>query len=130
MGGHTPDSCVVWLPVKRVLFASDLIFQGRYPYIFDADIPVWIAALAKLLEFEAEVIIPGHGARSGETEIVVLREYLQATWDLTGEHIRLGHSVEETSADPAFPVFLGEKYEKLHHANIRYMYEKIMGWQR
>jgi glyoxylase-like metal-dependent hydrolase (beta-lactamase superfamily II) len=65
MGGHTPDSCVVWLPERRVLFASDLIFQGRYPYIFDADLPAWIAALSRLLEFDAEVIIPGHGVRCG-----------------------------------------------------------------
>ena len=41
LGGHTPDLSVVWLPESKVLFASDLIFQGRYPYIFDADIPTW-----------------------------------------------------------------------------------------
>lgn len=126
MGGHTSDSAIVWLPEKRVLFASDIIFQGRYPYIFDADIPAWISALGRLLEFEAEVIIPGHGVRCGEAEIVALRQYLQHTWQLTEEHIHLGHSVEETSADPTFPVFPGEKYERLHQANIRYMYKKIL----
>ena len=129
-GGHTPDSAVVWLPDKKVLFASDLIFQGRYPYIFDADIPAWIGALNRLLEFEAEVIIPGHGVRVGKAEMLVLRHYLQATWELTAEHVRLGHSAEETSADPAFPIYPGEKYEKLHRANIRYMHEKVMDWQR
>ena len=127
MGGHTPDSSIVWLPEKKVLFASDLIFQGRYPYIYDADIPAWIAALSRLLEFKAEVIIPGHGVRCGEAEINTLSEYLQRTWERTSEHIRLGHSVEETSADPSFPVFPGEKYERLHKANIRYMYEQIAG---
>jgi cyclase len=127
MGGHTPDSSIVWLPEKRVLFASDLIFQGRYPYIFDADIPAWISALSGLLEFEAVVIIPGHGVRCGDAEIIELRQYLQHTWRLTEEHIRLGHSVEETSSDPTFPVFPGEKYERLHQANIRYMYTKLTG---
>ena len=125
MGGHTPDSSIVWLPEKRVLFASDLIFQGRYPYIFDADIPAWISALSRLLEFEAEVIIPGHGVRCGEAEIIVLRQYLQHTWRLTEEHIRLGHSVEETSSDPTIPVFPGEKYERLHQANIRYIFGQL-----
>jgi len=125
MGGHTPDSSLLWLPEKRVLFASDLIFQGRYPYIFDADIPVWIAGLSRLLEFEAKVIIPGHGVRCGEAEIIRLREYLQHTWELTDKHIRSGHSVEETTADPAYPFFAAEKYERLHQANIRYMYKKL-----
>lgn len=125
LGGHTPDLSVVWLPENRVLFASDLIFQGRYPYIFDADIPAWIHQLDRLLEFEAEAIIPGHGVRCGEAEIRVLQEYLQSTWDLVGEHIRLGHSPKETAADKAFPRFPGEKYERLHRANINYMYKQL-----
>jgi cyclase len=61
LGGHTPDLSVVWLPDSRVLFASDLIFQGRYPYIFDADIPTWAARLGTLLDFNAAAIIPGMG---------------------------------------------------------------------
>lgn len=125
LGGHTPDLSVVWLPEKRVLFASDLIFQGRYPYIFDADIPAWITALNRLLKFDAEVIIPGHGVRCGEAEILALSEYLQHTWERTSEHIQLGHSEEETSADPAYPYFAAGKYERLHQANIRYMYKKL-----
>lgn len=124
LGGHTPDLSVVWLPEKRVLFASDLIFQGRYPYIFDADIPAWIACLDRLLEFDASAIIPGHGVMCGETEIIALREYLQGTWDLTQEHIRMGHSEEQASDDPAYPIFPGEKYERLHRENIRYMYRR------
>jgi cyclase len=124
-GGHTPDSSIVWLPEKKVLFASDLIFQGRYPYIFDADIPAWIGALNRLLEIEADMTIPGHGVRCGEAEIIRLREYLQNTWELTEEHIRVGHSMEQTSADPAYPIFPGEKYERLHQANICYMYNKL-----
>jgi glyoxylase-like metal-dependent hydrolase (beta-lactamase superfamily II) len=110
-----------------VLFASDLIFQGRYPYIFDADIPAWIAALNRLGNFPAEAIIPGHGVMCGEAEITALREYLQRTWDITGVHIRLGQSMEQTSADPAYPIFPGEKYERLHQANILYMYKKLTG---
>jgi cyclase len=124
-GGHTPDASIVWLPEKRVLFASDLIFQGRYPYIFDADIPDWITALGRLLEFDAEVIIPGHGVRCREAEINTMCDYLQGTWDLTIEHIRQGHSPGETAADPAYPRFPGEKYERLHRANIRYIYEQL-----
>jgi cyclase len=124
LGGHTPDLSVVWLPGKRVLFASDLIFQGRYPYIFDADIPVWVDALSSLLEFEAEVIIPGHGVSCGEAEINALSEYLQHTWQLTEEHIRMGHSADETSADPVYPYFAVGSYERLHQANIRYMYQQ------
>ncbi len=127
LGGHTPDLSVVWLPESRTLFASDLIFQGRYPYIFDADVPAWIDRLGRLLEFKARAIIPGHGVMCGEADILALKEYLQVTWDLTAEHIRLGHSTDETAVDPAYPVFSPNKYERLHQANIRYMYQQLKG---
>jgi cyclase len=123
-GGHTPDLAVVWIPDKRLLFASDLIFQGRYPYIYDADIPAWIDALNRLLKFDAQVIIPGHGVMCGEADIVALRGYLHTSWHLAAEHIRMGHTADEASADPSFPIFPGEKYERLHKANIRYMYQQ------
>ncbi len=122
MGGHTADTAIVWMPENRLLYASDLVFQGRYPYIFDADIPAWIEALDRLLEYDAQTIIPGHGVLCGEQEIFTLRDYLQGTYRLAQEHIRQGHSVEQAEADPAFPVFPGEKYERLHKANIRHVY--------
>jgi glyoxylase-like metal-dependent hydrolase (beta-lactamase superfamily II) len=124
LGGHTPDLSTVWLPESRVLFASDLIFQGRYPYIFDADIPAWISRMDRLLEFNAKAIIPGHGEICGEGDIRALQDYLQVTWDLTAQHIRLGHSADETAADPAYPIFSENKYERLHQANIRYMFQQ------
>jgi cyclase len=127
MGGHTPDLSVVWLPDRRVLFASDLIFQGRYPYIFDADVPAWISRLNQLMEFDASSIVPGHGVMCGGKEILALRQYLQETWDLTAEHIRQGHSQDETANDPAFPRFAEQKYERLHQANIKYIYQQMIG---
>jgi cyclase len=125
LGGHTPDLSIVWLPEKRVLFASDLIFQGRYPYIFDGDIPIWVDGLNRLLEFKAKVIIPGHGVLCSEEEIIYLRDYLLDTWERTREHVRLGHTADEVVTDTGYPIFSSDRYARLHQANIHYMYEQI-----
>jgi glyoxylase-like metal-dependent hydrolase (beta-lactamase superfamily II) len=125
LGGHTPDTSIVWLPSEKVLFSSDLIFQGRYPYIFDAHIPAWIAALNKLLEFDALAIIPGHGARCTGAEILYLRDYLQHSWERTKEHIQLGHTARQAAADPGYPIYSTDRYKRLHKANIRYMYRQL-----
>lgn len=122
---HMPDLSVVWLPGEGILFASDLIFQGRYPYIFDSDIQAWIAALNKLPEFRARVIVPGHGLLCGEAEMAALRDYLETTWNLTAGHIAKGHSADEAAADPAYPRYAEKQYERLHQANIRYIYEQL-----
>jgi cyclase len=124
-GGHSPDLSVVWLPERKVLYASDLIFQGRYPYIFDADIPTWINALDRLPEYQVDLIIPGHGVSCSVTEIMRLRSYLLDNWERVKDHIRLGHNLEQTLADPGFSAFPGEKYERFHLANIRFIYQKL-----
>jgi cyclase len=124
-GGHTPGSSVVWLPETRVLFAGDLIFEGRYPFIFHADIPVLIDALKRLPEFGARTIVPGHGAPCGTAEIDALTGYLEESWLRTAGHLAQGHSEDETVADPAYPKYTDLGFERYHEANIKLMYAKL-----
>jgi cyclase len=102
-GAHTPDSAVVWLPEAKVLFAGDLIFEGRYPYLEDADVPALIAALKRLPEFGAQTIVPGHGVLCGEAEIAALLDYLETTWALSADHLAQGRSVDTAVTDPRYP---------------------------
>ena len=73
---HTPEDLVVYLPSERVLFAGDMVFRGRIPFVGQADSRQWIAALDTLLRMEAKVVVPGHGALS-----MAAREDLQLTRD-------------------------------------------------
>ncbi|MDE2616241.1 MAG: MBL fold metallo-hydrolase [Burkholderiales bacterium] len=73
---HTPEDLVVYLPGEKVLFAGDLVFRSRIPYVGQADSRHWIAALKTLLTFDAQVIVPGHGPLSREA-----RKDMQLTHD-------------------------------------------------
>lgn len=73
---HTPEDLVIYLPGEKVLFAGDLVFRSRIPYVGKADSQHWIAALKTLLTFDATVIVPGHGPLSHEA-----REDMQLTHD-------------------------------------------------
>ncbi len=73
---HTPEDLVVYLPKEKVLFAGDLVFRSRIPYVGKADSQHWIAALKTLLTFDASVIVPGHGPLSREA-----RQDMQLTHD-------------------------------------------------
>ena len=75
---HTPEDLVVYLPSERVLFAGDLVFRARIPFVGQADSRHWIAALDRLLEFNAAVIVPGHGglSRSAREDMRLTRDYL------------------------------------------------------
>ncbi|MEJ8836578.1 MBL fold metallo-hydrolase [Ramlibacter sp. AN1133] len=75
---HTPEDLVVYLPAERVLFAGDLVFRGRVPFVGQADSAHWIAALDALLRMDAQVIVPGHGAlsASARADLQLTRDYL------------------------------------------------------
>lgn len=75
---HTPEDLVVYLPQEKVLFAGDLVFRSRIPYVGQADSRQWIRALDALLAFDAAVILPGHGPVSTDArkDMELTRDYL------------------------------------------------------
>ena len=75
---HTPEDLVVHLPAAGVVFAGDMVFQGRIPFVGQADSRQWIAALDTLLKMAPQVIVPGHGALSvhPRADLQLTRDYL------------------------------------------------------
>jgi glyoxylase-like metal-dependent hydrolase (beta-lactamase superfamily II) len=75
---HTPEDLVVFLPSERVLFAGDMVFRGRIPFVGQADSRQWIAALEQLLRMDPQVVVPGHGplSTSAREDLQLTRDYL------------------------------------------------------
>jgi len=75
---HTSEDLVVHVPQRGVLFAGDLVFQGRIPFVGQADSQQWIASLGQLLTLGAKVVIPGHGPESTDpaVDLALTRDYL------------------------------------------------------
>jgi glyoxylase-like metal-dependent hydrolase (beta-lactamase superfamily II) len=84
---HTLEDIAIYLPSESVLFAGDLVFRSRIPYVGQADSRHWIAALDSLLGFDAQVVVPGHGALSKEarTDMQLTRDYLAYLRSTMGE---------------------------------------------
>ena len=75
---HTPEDLVVYLPQQRLLFAGDLVFRARIPFVGQADSRRWMTALDGLLALDARVIVPGHGpvSESAREDMQLTRDYL------------------------------------------------------
>ncbi|WP_342129341.1 MBL fold metallo-hydrolase [Hydrogenophaga sp. OTU3427] len=75
---HTPEDLTVLVPSENVLFAGDLVFSGRLPYVGRADSSHWIAALDALRQQRLAAIVPGHGPASTrpEADLLMTRNYL------------------------------------------------------
>jgi glyoxylase-like metal-dependent hydrolase (beta-lactamase superfamily II) len=73
---HTPEDLVVYLPSQGVLFAGDLVFRGRIPFVGQADSRRWVNALGDMLALQPRVVVPGHGPVS--TQAVADMEFTRA----------------------------------------------------
>lgn len=68
LGAHAPDEMMMRVEELGVVFAGDLFFTGRVPFVGDADPKVWLAALDHMSEKPPKIAIPGHGAVSYEPD--------------------------------------------------------------
>ena len=76
---HAPEDLIIYVPSEKVLFAGDLVFRGRIPFVGNADSTGWLHALDEIQALNPSVVIPGHGAYSTNPaeDIRFTREYLK-----------------------------------------------------
>jgi glyoxylase-like metal-dependent hydrolase (beta-lactamase superfamily II) len=76
---HAPEDLMVYVPSEKVLFAGDLVFRGRIPFVGNADSKGWLSALDEIEKMNPTIVIPGHGAYSvtPQEDIRFTREYLK-----------------------------------------------------
>lgn len=110
---HTPEDLTVFVEGPRVLFAGDLAFRGRIPYVGQADSHGWIQALSRLIDATPAVIVPGHGPASTEAlaDLKLTRDYLQYLRDTMGraaadmQPFDEAYAATDWSAFEALPLF-------------------------
>ena len=107
---HTPEDVVVYVPQLGVLFAGDLFFRGRIPFVGLADSRLWIASLERLMEDRPRLVIPGHGPASTDplADLQLTREYLLHLRRTMGEAAR-----ELEPFDEAYAKSDWSRYEQL-----------------
>jgi glyoxylase-like metal-dependent hydrolase (beta-lactamase superfamily II) len=76
---HAPEDLIIYVPSEKVLFAGDLVFRGRIPFVGNADSKGWLQALNEIESLNPTIVIPGHGAHSINPmeDIRFTREYLR-----------------------------------------------------
>ncbi len=107
---HTPEDLAVYLPDEKVLFAGDLVFRKRIPYVGEANSGQWIKSLNVLLGFDAVAVVPGHGPVSHEAraDMELTRGYLAYLREHMGKAAR-----DMTPFDQAYQATDWSRYEDL-----------------
>ena len=87
---HTPEDLTIFIPSEKVLFAGDLFFNGRLPFVGKANSSQWIQSLESMLAHDAAAVVPGHGAASTDPkkDIGVTRDYLKFLRSSMGQAVQ------------------------------------------
>ncbi|RJG19220.1 MBL fold metallo-hydrolase [Massilia cavernae] len=109
-GAHSPEDLMLLVEDERVLFAGDLFFTGRLPFVGEADSKAWLLALDKINAGRPRVVIPGHGAASTDpvADLELTRGYLVFLREQMGRAV-----AEMTAFDEAYKAVDWSTFEKV-----------------
>lgn len=109
-GAHSSEDILLFVESDRVLFAGDIYFSGRIPFVGNADSRVWLKTLDTLLDVKPRVVIPGHGKYSTNTieDMQLTKTYLEFLRE------KMGNAVQDlVSFEDAYQQTDWSKFENL-----------------
>jgi len=127
LGGHTPDSSIVDLPEEEVLFAGDLVFEGRVPFLRHSHVENTIVALDRLERLGPRTIVPGHGTLCDMDYVTRLRDYVEALRDKVAALMAQGTERAEILDSDQLPRWWTDDRPDLLRANVERVYEELLG---
>lgn len=76
---HSEGDLTLFVEPDKVLFSGDVIFDGRIPWLGDADTVNWLATLNTIKAAKPAAIIPGHGGLSSDPAALIrlTHDYLE-----------------------------------------------------
>ena len=97
---HAHEDLIVYVPSEKVLFAGDLVFRGRIPFVGNADSRGWVSALNEIQKLNPAIVVPGHGGYSTNAiaDVKFTRDYLAYLREVMGPAARDLDPFEEAYA--------------------------------
>ena len=107
---HSQGDMTLYVDNDKVLFSGDIIFEGRIPYLGDADTKNWLETLIKFETDNIKALIPGHGphAKKPSEAITLTRRYLAKIREVMSKAVD-----EIQSFDKAYKNADWSEFEKL-----------------
>ncbi|MFK7804901.1 MAG: alkyl sulfatase dimerization domain-containing protein [Anaerolineae bacterium] len=141
--GETPETMVVWLPEKRVLFGADNYYKS-FPNLYAIrgnryrDVQHWIDSLQRMINLNAEYLVPGHtrpliGAGVVKATLTHYRAGIKSIFDQTVAGINRGLTPRELIETVKLPPeyvdlpYMQEFYGGIAWS-VRSIFEGYLGW--
>ena len=104
---HTRGDALAYLPADRTVFTGDLLFVGGHPILWAGPMRNWIKACDKILSWDVETVVPGHGPITDKAGVRAMKEYLEFTYREARKRYDAGMTFEQAAHDINWDVFRG-----------------------
>jgi glyoxylase-like metal-dependent hydrolase (beta-lactamase superfamily II) len=123
---HTPEDYFLFMPDTKVLFAGDLVMNGRITSGRHGSVIGQIMALDMIDAKGWDTLIPGHGFITDKTSTDEARMYFTLTRDRIMEAIENDVDATEINEKVTLPEFKDKKmYDILNSNNVSYAFDEI-----
>jgi glyoxylase-like metal-dependent hydrolase (beta-lactamase superfamily II) len=102
---HTGSDVLVHVPEDSIVYTGDILFNGGHPAIWGGPIGNWIKACDTILDWDADIIVPGHGPVCDKAVVRNFRDYLGYFYDEGRKRYDAGMSWQDAAFDVAWGPF-------------------------
>lgn len=124
---HTRGDVLVHVPADRTVFTGDIIFAGGHPVIWAGPVQNWIDACDRILGWDVETVVPGHGPVVGPEGVRELRAYLTGMRDETRKRFDAGLSWTDAAAEIVADFFDHWLDRERVYINVNRLYAEFVG---
>ena len=96
---HTKGDAIVYIPERKVVFASDILFVDCTPVIWEGPMSNIIRACDDLMRLDAEVFVPGHGPATDRDGVQKAKGYFEYIYQEGIGRLKAGMSLMETALE-------------------------------
>lgn len=104
--GHTDGDIIVHVPSQRVLYAADTLFVNATPVAWAGPVDNLVQSLHRLLEFDVDVYVPGHGPLCDRAAVGRVIAY----WDFIQEALHRRFQRDMAPAEAARDLALSREF--------------------
>ncbi len=123
---HTGDDVFIYMPKRKVLFAGDLVMNGRITSGRHGSVMGQLKALAVMKKLDWKVLIPGHGVITDATAMDEADLYFKLTKDRILKAIEEGVDATEINEVVKLIEFKDKAmYDILNAHNIGFAYDEL-----